>query len=92
MNAWTTGSTSRRLLMKLEIKTSLEIWGISEENKDTLTFFEQVKWQPVDENIEWLEKQYDELNKFTSDKNTGRVLDIMYNIFERIKVLKGERE
>jgi hypothetical protein len=80
--------------MKLEIKTSLEIWGISEENKDTLTFFEQVKWQPVDENIEWLDNLASSI--IENDHSTKLPPTVNYwivkNIRERIKLLKGDEK
>jgi NMD protein affecting ribosome stability and mRNA decay len=59
---------------------------LEDEERDVL----EKKWSPVDEQVEWLEKQYAELNEFTADKNTGTILDVMTQFQERIKQLKGE--
>jgi hypothetical protein len=74
----------------MEIKTTTEIWTMRMEDVPLEQDVLEKKWSPVDEQVEWLEKQYAELNEFTADKNTGTILDVMTQFQERIKQLKGE--
>jgi len=83
--------------MKLEIRTGEEIFESITQSKyhyniqaQTLAEYEydlNQRWQPVDENIEWLEDFYFDLTDATQMRE-----DLWIKVLERIKVLKGERE
>lgn len=76
--------------MKLVIKTREKLYDEALKYIKTpeisMTYWKE-KYQPVDENIEWLEDFYFDLTDATQMRE-----DLWIKVLERIKVLKGERD